>query len=98
MEFRAAHSTRPAASSAQLGAEYSEPAIFVGVLHAVPLKIVTCKLAALATAAPGMNLNGNPVARLKLVDGGAEFDHRAHILVPGRISLIERWLALDGGG
>ena len=45
--------------------------------------------AALAAAAPRMNLHCNTIAELEFIGGWAEFNHRAHVFVTGRIALVE---------
>src|SRR5205814_1732540 len=45
--------------------------------------------AALTAAAPGMHLDRDALADLKLIDGRAELDNRAHIFVARRKAAIE---------
>src|SRR5206468_10919337 len=49
----------------------------------------------LAAAAPGMNLDRDPIADLKLVDRRTEFHDRSHVFVPRREAAVERQAALD---
>jgi hypothetical protein len=51
LEFLATHRTWPTLTVAQLGAEYSEPAIFTGVLHTPAANVVVSRFPLVAVAA-----------------------------------------------
>ena len=61
-----------------------------GRVHALP--------AALAAAAPGMDLDGDAIADPKLVHRRPQLDDRPHIFVADRKVLVEGRTTLDHGG
>src|SRR5438270_8472375 len=86
-----------------LTAYSAKPPIGAEAVGPVPLRAIAviqargvhALAAALTPATPGMHLDRDAVADLKLVDGRAELDDRAHIFVARREAAIEWQLAIN---
>jgi hypothetical protein len=73
-------------------------AVAFGAEAVVEARGVHALAAALATAAAGMDLDGDAVADFKLVHRGPELDDRAHVFMARRKAFVERRAAVDDGG
>ena len=102
--FRVAHLVRDMSEGIDVvDSVFGKAAIGAEAVGPVPLRAIAViqargvhALAAAQTAAtPGMHLDRDAVADLKLVDGRAELDDRAHIFVARREAAIEWQLAIN---
>src|SRR5205085_1246813 len=102
--FRVAHLVRDMSEGIYVvDSIFGKAAIGAEAVGAVPLRAIAViqargihtLTAALTAAAPGMHLDRDALADLKLIHGRAELDNRTHIFVAWRKAAIKWQLAID---